>query len=145
MLTRLCLLLLVACSLSAQDFTKLNDLMRDLINQRAFPGGSVIIANETAVIYRKNYGYLSYSYQMHDVEVTDSTKYDLASLTKVMATTLNIMNLASSNSIKLDDLVTKYVPNYDTNKKTNTTIANLMLHNAGLPYDYPGALPRTTD
>lgn len=82
---------------------------------------------------------------MHDVEVTDSTKYDLASLTKVMATTLNVMNLASSNSIKMDDLVTKYVPNYDTNKKTNTTIANLMLHNAGLPYDYPGALPRTTD
>lgn len=45
MLTHLCLLLLIACSLSAQDFTKLNDLMRDLINQRAFPGGSVIIAN----------------------------------------------------------------------------------------------------
>jgi CubicO group peptidase (beta-lactamase class C family) len=62
-----------------------------------------------------------------------------------MATTLNIMNLASSNSIKLDDLVTKYVPNYDVNKKTNTTIANLMLHNSGLQYDYPGPLPRTTD
>jgi CubicO group peptidase (beta-lactamase class C family) len=82
---------------------------------------------------------------MHDVEVTDSTKYDIASLTKVMATTLNIMNLASSSSIKLDDLVTKYVPNYDVNKKTNTTIANLMLHNSGLQYDYPGSLPRTTD
>lgn len=105
----------------------------------------MIIANETGIIYRKNYGYLSYTYQMHDVEVTDTTKYDVASLTKVMATTLNIMNLASSNSIKLDDLVTKYIPNYDTNKKTNTTIANLMLHNSGLPYDYPSALPRTTD
>lgn len=145
MLTYLYLFLLIASSFSAQDFTKLNDLMRDLINQRAFPGGSVIIANETAIIYRKNYGYLTYSYQIHDAEVTDSTKYDLASLTKIMATTFNIMNLASSNSIKLDDLVAKYIPNYDTNKKTNTTIANLMLHNAGLQYDYPGALPRTTD
>lgn len=82
---------------------------------------------------------------MHDVEVNDTTKYDVASLTKVMASTLNVMNLASSNSIKLDDLVTKYIPNYDTNKKTNTTIANLMLHNSGLPYDYPFPLPRTTD
>ena len=55
------------------------------------------------------------------------------------------MNLVSSNSIKLTDLVTKYYPNYDTNKKTNTTIANLLLHNAGLPYDYPGKLPATLD
>lgn len=58
-----------------------------------------------------------------------------------MATTLAIMNLVSSNSIKLDDLVSKYVTNYDTNKKGNTTIKNLLLHNAGLPYDYPGPLP----
>lgn len=59
-----------------------------------------------------------------------------------MATTLAIMNMASSNSIKLDDLVSKYIENYDTNKKGNTTIKNLLLHNAGLPYDYPGALPK---
>lgn len=59
-----------------------------------------------------------------------------------MATTLAIMNMASSNSIKLDDLVSKYIENYDTNKKGNTTIKNLLLHNAGLSYDYPGALPK---
>lgn len=60
-----------------------------------------------------------------------------------MATTMAIMNLVSSNSIRLDDLVSKYVTNYDTNKKGNTTIKNLLLHNAGLPYDYPGPLPVT--
>jgi CubicO group peptidase (beta-lactamase class C family) len=62
-----------------------------------------------------------------------------------MATTFGLMNLVSSNFIKVTDLVSKYYPNYDTNKKGNTTIANLLLHNAGLPYDYPGALPATTD
>ena len=82
---------------------------------------------------------------MHDVEVTNYTIYDIASLTKVMSTTLGVIELVSSNSIKLDDLVAKYVPNYDTNKKTNTTIANLLLHNAGLPYDFPGPIPKTTD
>lgn len=61
-----------------------------------------------------------------------------------MATTLNVMNLVSSSTLKVDDLVSKWVPNYDVNKKGNTTIANLLLHNSGLPYDYPGALPRTT-
>ena len=78
------------------------------------------------------------------MEVTNQTRYDVASITKIMSTTFGIMNLMSSGSIKFEDLVTKWVPNYDTNKKTNTTIANLLLHNAGLPYDYPGALPRTT-
>jgi len=51
------------------------------------------------------------------------------------------MELVTSSSIKLTDLVSKYYPNYDTNKKTNTTIANLLLHNAGLPFDYPGKMP----
>lgn len=60
-----------------------------------------------------------------------------------MATTYAIMNMMSSSSIKLDDLVSKYVENYDTNRKGNTTIKNLLLHNAGLPYDYPGPLPDT--
>lgn len=60
-----------------------------------------------------------------------------------MATTLAVMNLASSNSIKLDDLVSKYFENYDTNKKGNTTIKNLLLHNSGQAYDYPGPLPKT--
>lgn len=145
MLTRIVLVLLVGSALGAADWTKLNDLFKFLINERVFPGAQLAIANETAVIYRKNFGSLSSTYQVHEVEVNDTTKYDIASLTKVMATTLNVMNLVSSNTLKLDDLVSKWVPNYDTNKKTNTTIANLLLHNAGLPYDYPGALPRTTD
>ena len=102
------------------------------------------MANETAVIYRKAYGYLTYGYQLHDVEVTMDTKYDVASVTKMMATAFTMMSLVGSNLIKLDDPVTKYVKNYDVNKKGNTTIGNLMLHNSGLPYDYPGPLPRTT-
>lgn len=145
MLTQCLILLLAVSVLGAPDWTKLNYLFRELINERVIPGGSIVIANETATIYRKNYGYLSYTYQVHDVEVTDTTKYDIASLTKPMATILNAMNLVSSNSLKLDDLVSKYITNYDTNKKGNTTIASLMLHNSGLSYDYPFALPRTTD
>ena len=60
-----------------------------------------------------------------------------------MATSLNIMNLLSSNSIQLTDLVSKYIENYDTNKKSNTTIANLLLHSGGLPADFTGQLPTT--
>jgi CubicO group peptidase (beta-lactamase class C family) len=79
------------------------------------------------------------------VKVTNETKYDVASITKVMATTLSIMNLVGSNRIKFTDLISKWFKNYDTNKKGNTTIANLLLHNSGLSYDYPGPLPQTTN
>mgnify|MGYP000094294872 CR=1 FL=1 len=145
MLLQVVLAVLLVGSMGAPDWTKVNDLFEEAIRERVFPGGSVTVANETHILYRKNFGYLSYTYQIHDVEVTNSTKYDIASVTKVMATTLGVMQLYGSNLLKLNDLVTKYIPNYDVNKKGNTTLANLLLHNSGLKYDYPGPLPETTD
>lgn len=145
MLTKFVFALLVLSVCAAPDWTKVNDLFRDAINERVFPGASLTVANETHIIYRKNYGSLVYNYQIHDVEVTNDTKWDIASVTKIMATTLGVMNLVSSSTLKLDDLVSKWVTHYDTNKKGNTTIANLLLHSSGLPYDYPGPLPQTTD
>ena len=92
-------------------------------------------------MFRGNYGNLGYKHDIFESSVTNNTKYDVASVTKIMVTSLNLMNLLSSNSIQLTDLVSKYIENYDTNKKGNTTIANLLLHNAGLPFDYNGSLP----
>lgn len=48
-------------------------------------------------------------HDLYDVLVTNDTKYDVASITKVMVTSLNIMNLLSSNSIALNDTVSKYI------------------------------------
>ena len=139
------LLILVFGAICAPDWTKVDDVMKEAIMDRVFPGGSVTVANQTHILYRKNFGSLSYTYQIHDVEVNNATKYDIASVTKIMATTLCIMSLVNSNLMKLTDLVSKYIPNYDVNKKGNTTISNLLLHNSGLKYDYPGPLPKTTD
>lgn len=94
-------------------------------------------------MFQKPYGSQTYGPELFSLQTTNDTKYDVASITKIMATTYAIMNMLSSKSINLDDLVSKYVENYDTNKKGNTTIKNLLLHNAGLPYDYPGPLPNT--
>lgn len=131
MLVRCLIALLVVSALGAPDWTRVNDLFLEAIKDRVFPGGSITVANETHILYRKNFGYLTYSYQLHDVEVKNETKYDIASVTKVMATTLGLMSLVYSNFMKVTDLVTKYIPNYDTNKKGNTTIANLLMHNSG--------------
>ena len=145
MMRILLLTLLVGCAFADYDWTKVNDLFFEAIADRVFPGGSITVANETGIIYRKNFGHLTYNNQIQDRLVTNSTLYDIASVTKIMATTFAVMHLVGSNFMKLTDLVSKYIPNYDVNKKGNTTIANLMLHNSGQKYDYPGALPKTTE
>ena len=55
------------CGPDAANWTKVNDLFIEAINTRVFPGGSVTVANETHILYRKNFGYLSYTYQLHDI------------------------------------------------------------------------------
>lgn len=140
----LVVVLLLSGALAA-DWSSLNAVMQEAIADRAFPGAVVAVSNESHLLFQKTYGSLTYEPDLQRVPVTNDTRYDAASMTKIMATTLAIMNLVSSKSISVDDPVTKYIDNYDTNKKGNTTIKNLLLHNAGLPYDYPGALPNSQD
>ena len=125
------------------DWSPLENLINEAITEHVFPGASITVANDKQVLYRGNYGYLTYKHEVWEIAVNNNTKYDVSDLTKVMATSLNIMNLLSSNSIQLTDFVSKYIENYDTNKKSNTTIANLLLHSAGLPADFTGQLPAT--
>ena len=74
---------------------------------------------------------------------TNDTIFDIASLTKVTATLTCIMRLYEEARLDIDDLVTKYIPEYANHAKEPTTIRNLLLHNAGLLPDYPGTLPKT--
>ena len=136
--------LLIALTVSI-DWTPLDNLINQAITDHAFPGASVTVANDKQILFRGNYGHLTYKHELWELPVNNNTKYDVASITKVMATCLNLMNMLSSNSIQLTDLVSKYIENYDTNKKSNTTIAKLLLHSSGLPYDYPGTLPATEE
>lgn len=144
MKTSVCLLLVLGLTLtSAQNWTLVDNAVLAGINEHAYPGAVVAVCNTTHVLFQKAYGTLTYGPELYSIPTKIDTKYDVASVTKVIATTLGIMNLVSSNRLHLDDLVSKYIQNYDTNKKGNTTLKNLLLHNAGLPYDYPGPLPQT--
>ena len=65
-----CTLLLLCLALSAPDYsnwTKVNDLFYQALKDRVFPGGSLTVANQTHILYRKNFGQLTYTYQLHDV------------------------------------------------------------------------------
>ncbi len=108
-----------------------DSVINKAIRDAAFPGAEIAIIKDGALVYTKSYGHQTYS--VGSPEIINQTMYDLASLTKVVATTSAVMKLYDEHKLSLDDLVTKYIPEFDNHGKGKITIRNLLLHNAGLP------------
>jgi CubicO group peptidase (beta-lactamase class C family) len=106
-------------------------IIKEAIDDKAFPGAVVLIWKDGKTIYEKAYG--TFTYETHSPKVTTNTIYDLASITKVVATTTAAMICYDRKLFSLDDKVAKYIPEFGTNGKENITIKNLLLHNTGLP------------
>ncbi|MFA3782210.1 glycoside hydrolase family 3 N-terminal domain-containing protein [Melioribacteraceae bacterium 4301-Me] len=112
-------------------FKLVDEVIEKAIKDTAFPGTSLLIAKDGKIIYQKGYGHLTYDYTSRTV--TPNTIYDLASVSKVIATTTATMICIDRGLFKLDDKVSKYIPQFAENGKENITIRNLLLHNSGLP------------
>ena len=112
------------------DTLKLIDAIAQAgIDAKAYPGCQVLVAKNGAVVYRKNFGYLTYDKK---IPVTDTTIYDLASITKPLATTLALMKLYDEGKFKLTDKLSKYLPELDTTNKKDLFFQEVMTHQAGL-------------
>jgi len=101
------------------------------IKDSAFPGAQLAIAKDDVLLYNKSFGTLSYDRQSR--QVTQSTMYDLASLTKVVATTSAIMRLYEEGEVSLDDFLSKFFPEISPGLKRSITIRHLLSHTSGLP------------
>jgi beta-N-acetylhexosaminidase len=112
-------------------FIRVDSLINYSINDKVFPGAQVVVVKNGEILFKKNFGSLDYS--ADSTEVTDSTLYDIASLTKVVGTTTAIMKLYDERKINLDDKVAQYIPEFAGNGKEDIAIRNLLLHNSGLP------------
>lgn len=110
----------------------LDDAVEQAITTDLIPGGVVVIGHKGQVVYRKAYG--SRSLIPHKEPMTTDTIFDAASLTKVVATTPSIMKLFEEGKIRLDDPVTKYLPEFQDGH-SQITVRNLMTHFSGLAPD----------
>ena len=117
--------------MNRDSLARLDSIMNEAIHEHAFPGGQLLVAKDGAVVYNKSFG--SFEYSPGSSKVNASTIYDLASVTKVIATTSAIMRLYDEEKIRLDDSVMKYIPEFGNKGKEKITIRNLLLHNGGLP------------
>jgi len=106
------------------------------IRRGAYPGAAVVIGRHDRVLYARGYGRLMWSRSSPRVD-PDSTVYDLASLTKVMATTTALMLLIERGMVRLDAPVTTYVPEFDAAGTASITVRELLAHTSGLRADLP--------
>ena len=97
------------------------------------PGAVVLIGDREKVLYLKAFGYRAIKPKKLPVTVT--TIFDLASLTKVIATTTAVMQLVEKGKLSLDEPVSRYWPEFNSGGKENITIRELLTHYSGLKPD----------
>jgi CubicO group peptidase (beta-lactamase class C family) len=120
-----------AVGMSAARLAKIDRVLARGIRAGGFPGGAVVIGRRGATVLQKGYGNLSWSDKSG--VLPDETIYDLASLTKVVATTTAIMILYDQGKIHLEDHVSQYIPGFSGGMKDDVTIQQLLEHRSGLP------------
>jgi uncharacterized protein YbbC (DUF1343 family) len=97
------------------------------------PGAVLEVGHDGAVVYRKAYG--SRALEPRREPMTLDTVFDLASLTKVVATTTAVMQLVEQGKLRMNDPVAKYLPEFAQNGKEDITVRQLLTHYSGLAPD----------
>ena len=106
-----------------------DSIVQDAIKQKVFPGCVVLAVHEGEIVYHKAFG--NYKYEPSPVTSVESI-FDLASVTKVSATTVSIMKLYEEGKLDLQKSLGDYLPVVRGTNKANLKIEDILLHQAGL-------------
>ena len=115
--------------MSSTRLAKVDSLLRAGIANRAFPGAAVAIGRPNVLVKLDGYGYFTYNSEQ---QVSSESVFDLASLTKVVATTTAAMLLYEQGRLNLDDKVAAYLPAFAQKGKDGITLRHLLTHSSGL-------------
>jgi CubicO group peptidase (beta-lactamase class C family) len=115
----------------ATDFHAVENATEEAVGVGVFPGAVLLVGRGEEVIYERAFGWRSLVPDQSPMQ--PSTIFDIASLTKPLATTVGIMLLVNEKKIHLDDQVTQFVPTFGHRAKTATKIRHLLNHTSGLP------------
>src|SRR5580692_4784894 len=111
----------------------IDSIVQEAIRDGQIPGAVVLVGHDGQVIYRKAFG--ERALEPRREAMTEDTIFDVASLTKVIATTTAVMQLAEKGQIRVNDPVVKYIPEFAENGKEEITVRELLTHHSGLPKD----------
>jgi uncharacterized protein YbbC (DUF1343 family)/CubicO group peptidase (beta-lactamase class C family) len=119
--------------MSSERLARIDEAVRAAIERREMPGAAVLVGRQGRIVYRKAFGDRALSPTREPM--TLDTIFDLASLTKVVATATSMMILVERGKVSLADPVALYIPEFARNGKERITVEQLMTHRAGLPPD----------
>jgi uncharacterized protein YbbC (DUF1343 family)/CubicO group peptidase (beta-lactamase class C family) len=120
--------------MSAEKLNQIDALVEKDIADKKLPGAVVLIGHKGKIVFRKAYGNRSL---VPNVEkMTVDTIFDVASLTKVIATTTSVMILVERGQIRLSDTIGKFIPEIEDEAVKKVTIQQLMTHVSGFAPDF---------
>ena len=123
-------IIVFAALLQSHPVAQIDTIVREGVRRGAFPGAVVVVGTADTVLLARGVGTLTWSGS--ETPSPDSTLYDLASLTKVIATTATAMALADRGELDLDATVDSYLPEFRGEGKGGVTVRDLLAHTTGL-------------
>lgn len=116
---------------TGSDFGAVENCFERAIAEGVFPGAVLLVGKQDDIVYERAFGHRSLVPQ--PTPMLADTIFDLASLTKALATSVALMLLVREKKLRLDDQVTRVIPMYGVFGKSLTTFRHLLNHSAGLP------------
>lgn len=112
-----------------EQLVKVDSIVTGAIAQKVFPGSVVMAVHEGEIVYHKAFG--NYRYESSPAMTLESI-FDLASVTKISATTISVMKLYEQGKLDLKKKLGDYLPMVRGTNKENLGIEDILLHQAGL-------------
>jgi uncharacterized protein YbbC (DUF1343 family)/CubicO group peptidase (beta-lactamase class C family) len=117
----------------AAAFARVDAIMEESIAHKDCPGAVLVVGHHGRIVYRKAYGMRSLE-PVREAMTLD-TIFDIASLSKVVATTPSVLRMFELGQFRLNDPVSRYLPEFAQNDKQEVTIRELLTHYSGLRED----------
>ncbi|HLK08889.1 MAG TPA: exo-beta-N-acetylmuramidase NamZ domain-containing protein, partial [Candidatus Angelobacter sp.] len=115
------------------NFSSVDALIQEQINSQAITGAVLLVGHDGRVVHQKVFGLRATTPRPEPMTV--DTVFDLASLTKVVATTPSVMRMIQYGQVRLDEPVAHYIPEFGVNGKDTVTVRQLLTHYSGLRPD----------
>jgi CubicO group peptidase (beta-lactamase class C family) len=117
------------------SFEAARQVLREAIGNRAFPAAVVEVGHARGAIWREAFGHLTY--EPDAASATQATLFDLASLTKVLATTTIFMRLMDAGTVTLEDPIGRWLAEWRGKDRDHVTVRDLLAHCSGLSAHLP--------
>ena len=124
--------------LNSYKLQKIDSIIEDAIEKEMTPGAQILVARKGKVVYQKNFGYHTYE---KNIRVSDTSIYDLASLTKILASLPLIMQQEEEGIVNFNTRLDELLPIFKGSNKGHITLQDMLMHYARLKAWLPFYVP----